>query len=41
MMMTTFGIVPAVLVFAGFGLHTVPMLILTAVTGGAMSFGMM
>lgn len=41
MMAASPGIVPAVLVFARFGLHTVPMLILTAVTGGAMSFGMM
>ncbi|SMY07786.1 hypothetical protein LOM8899_01926 [Flavimaricola marinus] len=35
------GIVAAVLVFGGLGFHTVPMLILTAATGGAMTFGMM
>lgn len=40
-MVTVFGLVPAVLVFSGFGFHTVPMLILTAATGGAMISGMM
>ena len=29
-----------VLVFAGFGFHTVPVLILAAATGGAMMMGM-
>lgn len=38
--MFTLGVIPGVLAFAGFGFHTVPALILVALTGGAALTGM-
>ena len=38
--MLTFGVIPGVLAFAGFGFHTVPALILVTLTGGAALTGM-
>ena len=38
-MITIFGIVPGLLVMTGFGLHTVPMIVLIGATGAAILTG--
>ena len=38
-MISLFGIVPGLLVMTGFGLHTVPLIVLTGATGAAILTG--